>query len=387
MNLLFPLLCILILNHSVNSAYNVAIPQQRRIQEELVRAAFFTQDESNWRALYNRSDFFERHANFLKITIRAGNDHGEFKKWLRLCESRLRLLVNALDCPEMSVWPFAQLMEQEYKPTSTNASSAKTGTGDTLHEALFFIALRFAPNVETIDLKHRTSEFLINQINSWEGRKPDMDFMIHHVLQQDLPHQLIGKYVVNTNSAYQISNQKPLRANSYGNKTHRTRAVNSTKSRRTDILQVPKDIRGPSGGDTQSVARSTYSSIARSMNSSVRSVDGTETSLDGIDTESRPNSPLGNFITVEGGPAMPRADDGSKKEEKIEGDKREGEDTTKPYNRQLHLYEYLTGKIDDLLPVTSADESCTQSIAAESHSDQSSTRSPIKKRPRNNSRS
>merc|ERR1712113_1363872 len=117
-------------------------------------------------------------------------------------------------------------------------------------------------------------------------------------------------------------------------------------------------IRGPS--DAQSV---TYSSIARSMNSSVRSVDETETSLDGIDPESRPQSPLGNFITVEGGPPTPRADESSKKEQVVQGDAKEGGDDTTRHSRQSQLYEYLTGKIDDLLPVTASDESCSRSAA------------------------
>jgi hypothetical protein len=378
-------------NATVNSTYNIAIPQQRRIQEELVRAAFLTQDESNWRALYDRSDFFERHANFLKITIRAGKNLVEFTKWLRLCESRLRLLVNALDCPEMSVWPFAQIMERKHKPTAIAPSKGKSDDGSSMPEALFFIALRFAPNVESIDLKHRTSEFLINQINSWEGRKPDMDFMIHHVLQKDLPHELIREYVATKPSAYDIPNPMPSQPISHEKKAQNTTAVTltattSAKLRKADTPQVMKDVRGPNGGDTQSVARSTYSSIARSMNSSIRSVDGTETSLDGAEPGSRSQSPLGNLITVEGGPPAPSANAGNKKQQTMQGQTGGCDDGSKAYSRQSHLYEYLTGKIDDILPVTSADESCAQSIAAESHSDQSSTKSPIKKRPRNNSR-
>ena len=367
----------------MNSTYNIGIPQKRRIQEELVRAAFITQDESNWRKLYNRSDFFERHANFLKITIRAGNNPGDFTKWLRLCESRLRLLFNSLDCPEMSVWPFAQLMEQTYQPSESES---------TRQEALFFIALRFAPNVETIDLKHRTSEFLINQINSWEGRKPDMDFMIHHLVQKDLPSELIGKYVATEPSAYKIPTPRPMENTYQGSKTQNenrsyatatSNASNQASARRNDM--VPKDIRGPSGGDAQSVTRSTYSSIARSMNSSVRSIDGTEGSLDAIEAESRSHSPLGNLITVEGVPPAEQADeDGtSKQEQPGQGDARESDNDAARHSHQSHLYKYLTGKIDDLLPITPAvNESCSQSAAAESQSDQSSTRSPMKKRQR-----
>lgn len=364
----------------MNSTYNIGIPQKRRIQEELARAALITTDESNWRKLYNQSDFFKRHAHFLKITIRAGSNPGEFTKWLRLCESRLRLLFNALDCAEMSVWPFAQVMEQTYKPTGSSIARP---------EALFFIALTFAPNVATVDLKYRTSEFLIHQINSWEGRKPDMDLMIQHVVQKDLPFQLIGKYVATKPSAYEIPTPRETDPNSHGSKirsenrplsTATPNTTGSTISRRTDI---PKDIRGPSGSDAQSV---TYSSIARSMNSSMRSVDGTETSLDGIDPESRPQSPLGNFITVEGGPPTQRADESTKKEQAVQGDAKECDDDATRHSRQSQLYEYLTGKIDDLLPVTASDESCSQSAAAESQSDQSSTRSPMKKRQRANSR-
>ncbi len=283
----------------------------------------------------------------------------------------------------MSVWPFAQLMEQTYQPS---------GSESTRQEALFFIALRFAPNVETIDLKHRTSEFLINQINSWEGRKSDMDFMIHHLVQKDLPSELISKYVATEPSAYKIPTPRPSESTNHGSKTQNenrsyatatSNASNPASARRNDM--VPKDIRGPSGGDAQSVTRSTYSSIARSMNSSVRSIDGTEGSLDAIEAESRSHSPLGNLITVEGVPLAEQADEDEtvKQEQTGQGDTRESDNDAARHSHQSHLYEYLTGKIDDLLPITPAvDESCSQSAAAESQSDQSSTRSPMKKRQR-----
>merc|ERR1712194_387114 len=150
--------------------------------------------------------------------------------------------------------------------------------------------------------------------------------------------------------------------------TMATTATTTSNSRRSDN-PVPKDIRGPSGSDNLSVARSTYSSIARSLNSSMRSEDGTEVSFDGNESETRPLSPLGNFITV--GPQTPQPGDGGKKAQMLDG---EASGVAKPCSRQAHLYDYLTGKIDGILPITGADQS-----------DQSSTRSPIKKRPRNNS--
>ena len=382
----------------MNSTYNIGIPQQRRIQEELVRAAFLTQDEFNWRALYNRNDFFGRHANFLQISVRAGENPEEFTKWLRLCESRLRLLVGALDCPQMSVWPFAQLMKRDYKYTTTTTTTttkeaataspdvdASSGEGvvdasANLPEALFFIGLRFAPNVESINLKQHTSEFLINQINSWEGRKAGMDLMIHHVLQKDLPHDLIDNYVVTKPSAYQIPNPMPMMpAHNTHNHQEATAKANKPRSRN---IPVPKNIRGQGGGDAHSVARS-YSSIARSVDSSIASFDD-------IELESRPQSPLGNFITVEGGPPPPQKANNKKKgQNNNTEDHQSGGNATKSNINQAQLYEFLTDKIEGhgLLPCVGSadrDECCTQSIA---ESDQSSTRSPIQKRPRNRSRS
>jgi len=206
-------------------------------------------------------------------------------------------------------------------------------------------------------------------------------------LQKDLPHGLISKYVVTKPSAYETPDPTPLTPptspwpSSYEKKnyvenrpsnTEANTAITNSNSRRPDH-PVPKDNKGLNGNDTLSVARSTYSSIARSLNSSMRSEDGTEVSFDGNEPESRPLSPLGNFITV-GGPSTPQSN-GDKKKEQMQGGHTKGSgDTAKPCSRQAHLYEYLTGKIDGILPITSADES-----------DQSSTRSPIKKRPRNNS--
>lgn len=50
----------------------------------------------------------------------------------------------------------------------------------------FFIALRFAHGIESVDLIGGCSEFVYS-VNSWEGRKGGMDLQIDHVLQHDLP--------------------------------------------------------------------------------------------------------------------------------------------------------------------------------------------------------
>jgi hypothetical protein len=129
------------------------------------------QGEGNWRSLFQPTDFFQRHANFLQISIRAKTS-SDFLKWLRFCESRMRLMITSLETPQIMAWPFAKFFERR---------ATKEG-----HEALFFIALRFAPGVEAFNIRYLTSDFLYN-VNSWEERVTGMDMGISHVLQPDLP--------------------------------------------------------------------------------------------------------------------------------------------------------------------------------------------------------
>jgi len=403
----------------MNSTYNVGIPQQRRITEELKNAERSLDDcDMNWRVLFSPCNFFDKNlANFLQISIRAGDNTDDFTKWLRFCESRLRLLVGALESPEMQVWPYAQVMKREYTPlepktvastvpstapsTVPSTDASNSGSSRSLPEALFFIGLSFPKKIETINLQQYTTDFLVNQINPWEGRTPDMDFMISHALQKDLPHDLIRNYVV-TKPSPEISNRMFRRTafNNYNTNNHRAQNHSSSnqvtmataKARPKNVPLLPSHTRGVTGGDNNSVGRSTYSSIARSMNSSMQSEDeiGAE-SFDDNGLESRPQSPLGNLIMVEGGPSQPQeANGGTKKQEsKQEPSSDKYGDTYKPSPHQIQLYEFLASKTDSLAPCMKsssaagdADESCTQS-----QSDESSTRYPIKKRPRNRPRS
>jgi poly(A) polymerase Pap1 len=173
----------------------VGLPQKRRIQEELISAVFLMgKREENWRSIFEPTDFFERHANFLQVTIRAGNSE-DFMKWLQLCESRLRILIVAIDSAvEVSAWPFAQFMKRDFAPEAVSETSSQASV-ECAKEAVFFIGLRFAPGVESLNLKQYSSEFLYSHINSWEGRKPGMDFLMAHVLQQDLPFDLIERHL------------------------------------------------------------------------------------------------------------------------------------------------------------------------------------------------
>ena len=207
--------------NAVNSAYNVGSPQLRRIKEEMLRALMLLdQGGGKWRKIFEKSDFFARHSNYLQITIRA-DSAANFLKWQRLCESRMRLLITSLETTEVMAWPFAKFFRREFnyrgyavssEENKTQATSAEKGTNNAEiavgeddaccndndksrfrgHQSDFFIALRFAPGVETFNLKYLASDFL-HKVNSWEERTEDMDLQIAHVLQQHLPRALIGE--------------------------------------------------------------------------------------------------------------------------------------------------------------------------------------------------
>lgn len=126
------------------------------------------------------------------------------------------------------------------------------------------------------------------------------------------------------------------------------------------------------------------------MARSVTSVDGTEASLDGNNgIENRSQSPLGNFIMVEGvlplQPANENYDGGGKQGRQDNSQGFNGrDDTEKGSSRSRELFDFLTGKTD--VPgmsmsatgstTTAANGSCAKSLTQ-------SVKSPIKKRPRN----
>ena len=172
---------------AVNSSYNVGLSQLRRIQHEMINASMILEQNPkhvNWKQLLQGTEFFNSHSNFLQITIRAEN-YEDFVKWKRLCESRLRILLTSLETPQVSAWPFAKFFRRQFNASGIVAEGNMRTDGN-LHESLFFVALRFAPGVDSVNLRYSTSDFLHN-VNSWEERKKGMDLNISHILQSDLP--------------------------------------------------------------------------------------------------------------------------------------------------------------------------------------------------------
>lgn len=199
-----------LVNQLVNSAYNVGIPQLRRLQEEMIRASHtLERGEDHWRDLFLDSDFFYRHSNFVQISISAKNIN-DFLPWHRFCESRLRLLISALETPQISPWPFARFFKREFTKYGKVRMQHNQYTDDSCkRESFFYIALRFAPGVRTVDLRYHISDFL-QKMNSWEERKEGMDLAICHVTQRDLPSFVYEPLPVNQVHAT-VHREKPTR--------------------------------------------------------------------------------------------------------------------------------------------------------------------------------
>ena len=166
---------------SMNSSYNVGQPQLRRLKQEFVLAdqliAGIEKGEREWDELFVGKGFFRQHMHFLKIDILAATEDS-FRAWFGFCESRLRILVAAMESKDLGTecHPFAKCFRRVDEDDNGKVS----------HIASFFVALRFADGVEDVDLKPNAEEFLY-KINSWEGRQEDMDLMIDCLVQSELP--------------------------------------------------------------------------------------------------------------------------------------------------------------------------------------------------------
>jgi len=215
---------------SMNSAYNVAPPQLRRLREELHRGDKIMNQIGNgsakWKDLLDprENDFFKSHLHFLQVRIVAIGEE-DHQAWFGLCESRLRILIAGLDSVEHGThaYPFAKFFQRNSNSSEERSlardeaearnEGGKTGIGAGSEEVenerehkndnrvrlleaggslepeivtYFFIALRFVTGVDSVEMVGCTTEFSYS-VNSWEGRRKGMDLKIDHVLQNDLP--------------------------------------------------------------------------------------------------------------------------------------------------------------------------------------------------------
>ena len=172
---------------SMNSSYNVGQPQLRRLREEFVKAEQILSDilegdgSREWNDLFVGSDFFREHMHYIKIDIIADNEDS-FRAWFGLCESRMRMLIAAMESPRLGTeaHPFAKFFKR------TESEEGEDGNENIRHFASFFVALRFEEGIEDVDVKPCCEEFLY-KLNSFEGRRPGMDLTIDCLLQNELP--------------------------------------------------------------------------------------------------------------------------------------------------------------------------------------------------------
>lgn len=162
---------------SMNSSYNVGEPQLRRIQDELRRATKISSDvcfgRKTWSELFKGNDFFRQHANYLQVDIFSSNeDH--FREWFGFCEARMRILIAGLENPIFGTqaYPFAKFFTRKEE--------------DGKYVSSFFIAVRFAANIQKVDLGPLVIDYL-QIVNSWERRNQTMDLAINIVRQENLP--------------------------------------------------------------------------------------------------------------------------------------------------------------------------------------------------------
>lgn len=166
----------------MNSSYNVGPPQLRRLRQEFARAeqmiGDILQKKGKWDDLFQDGrSFFRQHFYFVQVSITAEDDDS-FRVWQGYCESRLRILIAALESEKAGTQahPFGKCFRQN------NFQS----DAESIHRSLFYVALRFSPDVESVDLKPLLEDFL-NKLNSWGGREVKMDLDVDVLLQNELP--------------------------------------------------------------------------------------------------------------------------------------------------------------------------------------------------------
>ena len=177
----------------MNSSYNVGHPQLRRLQQEFARAEQMIgnviQRKGRWDELFQDGrSFFRHHIHFVQATITAADDDS-FRVWQGYCESRIRNLIAALECDKAGTQahPFAKFFRQN-DTCDFCAESENTGS---VRRSLFYVALRFSPDAESVDLKPLLEDFL-NMLNSWDGREDGMDLDVTVLPQDELPHFVFG---------------------------------------------------------------------------------------------------------------------------------------------------------------------------------------------------
>ena len=204
---------------SMNSSYNVGIPQFRLIQEEILRAQHICQQllactrirpineneiVCSWEELFQSAtdDFFRRHPRYIQLEVKAtsAEDH---RAWFGWCESRLRSLFLSLEQPPLifshpqancfhrhmkrdsidgvETETLSSSASSSFSPSSTLAQSKVVG-----YSSSFFIGLSFRSGLKCVDVNPAIHGF-VTRVNSWENRKNGMELFISAHTKNTIP--------------------------------------------------------------------------------------------------------------------------------------------------------------------------------------------------------
>jgi len=168
---------------SMNSTYNVSKTTLRVLQAEFKRGLEITKDLTDcraaWGKLFEDSDFFLEHKDYLTIVITAKSKE-DHSKWMGWVESKLRQLVQKLEGIQyltVTPWPY-----HYHHPTTENP-----------HCDLFFMGLDFQeiPKSEgkrSIDLSPAVGHFKWLVCDTYgSGKKEGMNIELKHVRAYELP--------------------------------------------------------------------------------------------------------------------------------------------------------------------------------------------------------
>lgn len=192
---------------SMNSAYNVGIPQFRCLQEEFQRGQIICQNYRSvegstrspfpWTALCDSSgtEFFQKYPRYIQIDIAASTAEAH-RSWFSWGESRLRLLILSLEQPPCifchpqanCFYRTGSLPDTAVDPCdpAEEHSIARGSTSPADFITSFFIGLSFRNGLREANLTPSIQDFL-SRVNNWDLRQPGTDLSVWPLLSSSLP--------------------------------------------------------------------------------------------------------------------------------------------------------------------------------------------------------
>jgi len=226
---------------TMNSAFNVCIPQFRMIQLEIQRGLFLfetmqniplndmgtTQNGANssvndcqggpdeeskgvpdlnsrtssmsslpqtllWNTLFASAalDFFQMFPRYIHIDI-TSHTADEHRVWFGYCESRLRhLFVSIEQTQQVFCHPYSNCFHRRVPVESSSSTSAQNSAENRANEerysSSFFVGLSFPERTQSLDLTDFIRSFVM-RVCSWVTRTTNMDLKLRPLRISDLP--------------------------------------------------------------------------------------------------------------------------------------------------------------------------------------------------------